>query len=68
MKKAAVDARAFADAMSKVGKVLRKSVIPILGEVAVSIGDDRCTLTATDLGTWLRLVGYWYARLIKRGF
>lgn len=53
MKKAAVDAHAFADAMSKVSKVLRKSVIPILGEIAVSIGDDRCTLTATDLGTWL---------------
>lgn len=53
MKKAAVDAHAFADAMSKVSKVLRKSVIPILGEVAVSIGDDRCTLTATDLETWL---------------
>lgn len=53
MKKAAVDAHAFADAMSKVSKVLRKSVIPILGEIAVSIEDDRCTLTATDLGTWL---------------
>ena len=51
MKKAAVDAHAFADAMSKVSKALKKSAFPILGEIAVSIEDDRCTLTATDLGT-----------------
>ena len=53
MKKAAVDAHAFADAMSKVSKALKKSAFPILEEIAVSIGDDRCTLTATDLETWL---------------
>lgn len=53
MKKVTVDARAFADAMSKVSKVPKKSAIPILEEVAVSIKDDRCALTATDLETWL---------------
>lgn len=53
MKKITVDARAFADAMSKVSKVLKKSAVPILEEVAVSIKDDRCALTATNLETWL---------------
>ena len=53
MKKVTVDARAFADAMSKVSKVPKKSAIHILEEVAVSIKDDRCALTATDLETWL---------------
>lgn len=53
MKKATVDARVFADAMSKVSKVLRKSALPILEEVAISIRDGRCTLTATDLDTWI---------------
>lgn len=53
MKKITVDAKAFADAMNKVSKVLRKSPLPILEEVAVRIQDDRCTLTATDMETWL---------------
>lgn len=53
MKKVTVDARAFADAMSKVSKVLKKSALPMLEEIAVSIKDDRCALTATDLETWL---------------
>lgn len=48
-----VDARAFSDAMSKVSKVLRKSPLPILEEIAVCIQHGRCTLTATDLETWL---------------
>ncbi len=48
-----VDARAFSDAMSKVSKVLRKNPIPILEEIAVCIQNGRCTLTATDLETWL---------------
>ena len=52
MKKITVDAKAFADAMNKVSKVLRKSPLPILEEVAVRIQDDRCTLTATDMETW----------------
>lgn len=53
MKKITVDAKAFADAMNKVSKVLRKSPLPILEEVAVRIQDDRCTLAATDMETWL---------------
>lgn len=48
-----VDARAFSDAMSKVSKVLRKSPLPILEEITVCIQHGRCTLTATDLETWL---------------
>ena len=53
MKRAIVDAKAFAEAMNKVSKVLKKSAIPILEEIAVRIQDDRCTLTATDMETWL---------------
>ena len=53
MKKVTVDARAFADAMSKVSKVPKKSAIPILEEVAVSIKAGCCTLAATDMDTWL---------------
>lgn len=37
MKKVTVDARAFADAMSKVSKVLKKSALPMLEEIAVSV-------------------------------
>ena len=53
MKKVTVDARAFADAMSKVSKVLKKSAIPILEEIAVSVKAGCCTLAATDMDTWL---------------
>ena len=53
MKRATVDAQAFADAMNKVSKVLRKSPLPILEEIAVCIQHGRCTLTATDLEPWL---------------
>ena len=53
MKKITVDAKAFAEAMNKVSRVLKKSALPILEEIAVSIKDDRCALTATDLETWL---------------
>lgn len=48
-----VDARAFSDAMSKVSKVLRKSPLPILEEIAVHVKNGLCTLTATDFDTWL---------------
>ena len=53
MKKVTVDARAFADAMSKVSKVPKKSAIPILEEIAVSVKAGCCTLAATDMDTWL---------------
>lgn len=48
-----VDAGAFSDAMSKVSKVLRKSPLPILEEIAVHVENGLCTLMATDLETWL---------------
>ena len=53
MKKIAVDAKAFAEAMNKVSRVLKKSVLPMLEEIAVSVKDGRCTLAATDMDTWL---------------
>jgi DNA polymerase III sliding clamp (beta) subunit (PCNA family) len=53
MRKITVDARNFYDALSKVSKVPQKSVIPILEEVLVQVSDGRCTLSATDLNTWL---------------
>ena len=41
MKRAIVDAKAFAEAMNKVSKLLKKSAIPILEEIAVRIQDHR---------------------------
>ena len=53
MRRIVVDARAFSDAMAKVSRVLKKSPLPILGEICVSVRDGICTLTATDLETWI---------------
>ena len=53
MRRAVVDAKEFSHAMSKVSKILKKSAIPILEEVCLRIQNGRCTLTATDLETWL---------------
>ena len=53
MKKITVDAKAFAEAMNKVSRVLKKSALPMLEEIAVSVKDGRCTLAATDMDTWL---------------
>ena len=53
MKAMVVDARVFSDAMAKVSRVLKKCPIPILSEISVSVRDGVCTLTATDLETWL---------------
>lgn len=53
MKEIIVDAKAFAEAMGKVSRVLKKSALPILEEIAVSVKDGRCTLAATDMDTWL---------------
>ena len=53
MSRAVVDAKEFSHAMSKVSKVLKKCAIPILEEVCLQIQNGRCTLTATDLETWL---------------
>ena len=53
MKGMIADARAFSDAMNKVSKVLKKSPIPILEEIRVTVKNGICTLTGTDLETWL---------------
>lgn len=53
MKGMIVEASVFSDAMSKVSRVLKKSAIPILEEICVDVRDNICTLTATDLDTWL---------------
>lgn len=53
MKGIVVNARAFYDALSKVGRMLKKASISILEEICVSVRDGICTLTATDLETWL---------------
>ena len=41
MKKITVDAKAFAEAMNKVSRVLKKSALPMLEEIAVSVKDGR---------------------------
>ena len=53
MKGMIADARTFSDAMNKVSKVLKKSPIPILEEIRVTVKNGICTLTGTDLETWL---------------
>ena len=51
--KSSVDAKAFSKALDQVSKVLKKSVLPILGEVSVLFLENKCVLTATDLETWI---------------
>ena len=53
MSRAVVDAKEFSHAMSKISKIIKKCAIPILEEVCLRIQNGRCTLTATDLETWL---------------
>lgn len=53
VRKAVVDAKTFSSALDQVSKVLRKSSIPVLAEALVSISDGQCTLTATDIETYL---------------
>lgn len=55
MSRAVIDAKEFSHAMSKISKILKKCAIPILEEVCLQIQNGRCTLTATDLETWLTL-------------
>lgn len=50
---AAVDAKAFSEALKSVVPVLKTSCIPVLEEVSVRFSDGRCILTATDLNTWI---------------
>ena len=51
--RAKVDAKAFFQALDQVSGLIRKSVIPALNCVLIQFGQDRCTLTATNLETWL---------------
>ena len=52
--RATVEAKAFSTAMKKAGAVVpRNSVIPALSGVCVRFADGRCTLTGTDLTTWI---------------
>ena len=51
--RAIVDAKAFSEALSNVGKVLQKSAIPVLEGVLVRFKNGRCSLTASDHTTWL---------------
>ena len=53
MKGMVVDAGVFSDAMSKVSRVLKKCAISILEEIHVNVREGVCTLTATDLETWM---------------
>jgi len=52
--RATVDAKEFSQALDKVSKAAAKhSLLPVLEGVLVQIANGRCTLTATDMGTWL---------------
>ena len=51
--RATVNAKEFSQALDKVSKVIKRSAIPIIEGVLVRIANGRCTLTATDLTTWL---------------
>ena len=51
--RAMVDAKEFSQALDKVSKTAKRSSIPVLEGVLVEIVNGRCTLTATDLTTWL---------------
>ena len=50
MKKITVDAKAFAEAMNKVSRVLKKSAIPILEEIAVSVAGEMICVRAERRG------------------
>lgn len=51
--RAIVDAGAFSEALGSVCKVLDRSAIPVLEGVLVRFKDGRCSLTGSDLTTWL---------------
>ena len=51
--KAKVDAKAFIQALERVSGLIRKSAIPVLEGVLVRFEQDRCTLTSTNLNTYL---------------
>lgn len=51
--KSTVDARAFADALKKLSRVLKSAAIPVIENIQVEFTEDQCMLTATDLDTWM---------------
>ena len=53
--RATVDAKAFSEALSNVGRVIQKSAIPVLEGVLVRFKDGRCFLTGSDFTTWLTM-------------
>lgn len=53
--KAKVNAKDFIHALDKVSGLIRKSVIPVLEAVLVRFEENRCTLTATNLESWLSM-------------
>ena len=53
--KATVNAREFIQALDKVSGLIRKSAVPALEAVLVRFEDNRCTLTSTNLESWLSM-------------
>ena len=51
--RANVDAKAFVQALDRVSSLIRKSAIPVLNAVLVRFGEDRCTLTSTNIDAYL---------------
>lgn len=51
--RALVDARAFSEALSKVSKVLVKSMIPVLEGLLIQLENGQCSVTGSDFNTWL---------------
>lgn len=50
-----IDAEAFVQALDKVSGLIRKSSIPALNGVLVQFGPDSCTLTSTNLESYLSI-------------
>ncbi len=51
--RATVDAKAFIQALDRVSGIIRKSSIPVLNAVLVRFEGERCTLTSTNIETYL---------------
>lgn len=50
---ATVEAKAFSTALKKVSVILKRSEVPVLEGVYARFTDGHCTLTATDMDTWI---------------
>ena len=51
--RAKVDAKEFVQALDRVSGIIRKSSIPVLNAVLVRFEAERCTLTSTNIDTYL---------------